>query len=109
MSPASRRSAGAAAVAALHDESQALAALAALPNLGPYSARALVDAGIRDAATLRTLGAAGAFRRVLFARSGRASRNLLWALEGALTGTRWDRVPAARRAELLAEVERPDG
>jgi DNA transformation protein len=83
----------------------ALAALARLRNLGPASARMLLDAGIRDEATLRTMGAAAAFRRVLFARGGGGSANLLWALEGALTDTRWDQLSGETRARLRAEVE----
>jgi DNA transformation protein len=82
--------------------------LASLPNLGPASAAMLAAAGVPDAAALRALGAAAAFRRVLFARGGRASRTLLWALEGALTGRRWDRLDAATKARLLREVEADD-
>jgi hypothetical protein len=68
----------------------------------------LAEAGVRDAATLRALGAAGAFRRVLFAREGRVSRNLLWALAGALADRRWDTLDAATKARLLREVEAED-
>jgi DNA transformation protein len=86
----------------------AVAALARLRNLGPYSARLLVAAGVRSPGALRALGAAAAFRRVLFQREGRVSTNLLWALEGALRGERWDRLDAATRARLRAEVDRGD-
>lgn len=68
--------------------------LAALPNLGPASARMLAAAGIVSVAQLRELGAVGAYLRVRHA-GGRASLNLLWALEGALTGRPWQDV--ARR------------
>ncbi len=88
--------------------SAAPAALARLRNLGPASAAMLAEAGVRDEATLRALGAAGAFRRVLFARGGRVSRNLLWALEGALTGRRWDALDGETKARLLREVEADD-
>lgn len=80
--------------------------LAALRNLGPASGRMLEQAGIRSVAQLRRLGAVGAFRRVLLARGGRVSTNLLWALEGALTDVRWDRLGEATRRRLLEEVER---
>jgi hypothetical protein len=82
--------------------------LARLPNLGPASAAMLVGAGVADVRTLRALGPARAFRRVLFAREGRVSRNLLWALEAALSGQRWDRLDADTRARLLREVEAED-
>jgi DNA transformation protein len=68
----------------------------------------LVGAGVADVRTLRALGAAGAFRRVLFAREGRVSRNLLWALEGALSGRRWNQLDVDTKARLLREVEADD-
>jgi DNA transformation protein len=80
--------------------------VAGLPNLGPASAGMLAEAGITSVGQLRRLGAARAFRRVLFARGGQASTNLLWALEGALSGTRWDRLPPETRRRLLDEVAR---
>ena len=86
-------------------ESQA--ALAALPNLGPASARWLVAAGITTPAALRALGAVGAFRRVAMQRGGDVSLNLLYALEGALRGVRWDRLPADVRAALRAAADSP--
>jgi hypothetical protein len=36
------------------------------------------------------------------------SRNLLWALEGALTGRRWDALDGETKARLLREVEADD-
>ena len=83
--------------------------LAALPNLGPASAAMLEAAGIRTPAALRALGAVEAFRRVRFARSGQASLVLLYALEAALTGERWDRLPPERRARLRAAVDEAGG
>jgi DNA transformation protein len=68
----------------------------------------LVGAGVADVRTLRALGAASAFRRVLFAREGRVSRNLLWALEGALSGRRWNQLDVDTKARLLREVEADD-
>jgi len=67
-----------------------------------------VEAGVGSPDALRALGAAAAFRSVLFARGGRVSTNLLWALEGALTDVRWDRIGPEARARLRADVERPD-
>jgi DNA transformation protein len=74
--------------------------LAALRNLGPVSAGWLEAAGIRSAAELRRLGAVEAFRRVAFHRGGDVSANLLYALEGALRGVRWDRLPREEREAL---------
>ncbi|MDZ7812597.1 MAG: TfoX/Sxy family DNA transformation protein [Ideonella sp.] len=53
--------------------------LASLPNLGPASAQMLRAAGLSDVAQLR------AFAQVRRSQP-QASLNLLWALEGALTG-----------------------
>ncbi|MGL4513053.1 MAG: TfoX/Sxy family protein [Lacipirellulaceae bacterium] len=68
-----------------------------LPNLGPKSASWLRAAGIETAERLRELRAAPAFLRVK-ATGVRPSRNLLWALHGALGGKSWlDVTPAEKR------------
>lgn len=99
MSPAARRAPRAAPRTA-PATAAVLAALAALPNLGPASAAMLVAAGVRSPDELRTLGSVEAFRRVRIARSGQASAVLLYALEGALTRQRWDRLPPDERRRL---------
>ena len=81
------------------------AELLALPNLGPASAGWLAAAGIRTAAQLRRLGSVEAFRRVAVHRQGDVSLNLLYALDGALRGVRWDRLPPGIREELRAAVK----
>lgn len=74
------------------------------PNLGPASWRMLQAAGIADAANLRELGAVAAYLQVK--RSGqRASLNLLWALEGALSGRSWQTVAREDRLALLLALE----
>ncbi len=79
-------------------------ALDALPNLGPKSLQMLATAGIRDLPTLRKLGSVAAYVRV---RAGhpRASLNLLWALEGALSGQAWQEVASQHRTSLLLALE----
>ena len=79
-------------------------ALAALPNLGPVSARRLAEAGITSVAALRRLGAIEAWRRVRAHWPG-ASLNLLWALEGALTGRGWQEVARTERTRLLLALD----
>lgn len=83
------------------------AGIAGLANLGPASARMLSKAGIVDLAQLRELGAVEAFRRVR-ASGAEPSLNLLWALEGALTGRRWQDVAHAERTSLLLEIDALD-
>ena len=75
-----------------------------LPNLGAVSARRLAEAGITSVAALRRLGAIEAWRRVRAHWPG-ASLNLLWALEGALTGRGWQEVARTERTRLLLELD----
>ncbi|MBE7366603.1 TfoX/Sxy family protein [Ramlibacter pallidus] len=78
--------------------------LAGLPNLGPKSRDMLERAGIVSVPQLRRLGAVAAYAQVQ--RSGQpASLNLLWALEGALTGTPWQQVAREHRTSLLLALD----
>jgi DNA transformation protein len=76
----------------------------ALPNLGPVSRQMLADVGIDSVSALRRLGAVAAYVKVK-AMHPRASLNLLWALEGALTGLRWQDVAREHRTSLLLALE----
>jgi DNA transformation protein and related proteins len=78
--------------------------LSGLPNLGPRSVESLAAAGITSLAQLQGLGAVRAFVRARAHNRG-VSLNLLWALEGALTGRRWQDVAQADRASLLMALE----
>ena len=67
-------------------------------------ARMLQAAGITSAATLRSVGAVAAY--VAVQRSGgKPSLNLLWALEGALTGRDWKAVSREERTALLLALD----
>lgn len=77
---------------------------AALPNLGPRSRQMLAAAGITCSETLRELGAVAAYARVKRVDAG-ASLNLLWALEGALSGEHWREVARQHRTRLLMALE----
>ena len=69
-------------------------------GLGVRSAAMLDLAGVRTVDELRRLGAVEVFLRVR--RAGqRPSLNLLWALEGALTGLPWAIVARTERTRLL--------
>ena len=78
--------------------------LEALPNLGPKSGEMLRRAGIDNLNQLRKLGAVRAYLRVKRA-DGRASLNLLWALEGALSNRPWQEVARNDRLSLLLALE----
>jgi DNA transformation protein len=76
-----------------------------LRNLGPAGERMLRDAGFHSPEQLDEVGAVEAYRRALSA-GGRPSLNFLWSLEAALLDLDWRELPAGRKAELRAEMER---
>lgn len=87
------------------------AALADLRNLGDKSREMLAKAGIKTAAQLKKLGAVRAYARTK-AVCPKASLNLLWALEGALSDRAWQDVAESERASLLMaldDVRRQEG
>ncbi|MGC4060609.1 MAG: TfoX/Sxy family protein [Aquabacterium sp.] len=65
--------------------------------MGPKSQEMLAKAGIKTEAQLRKLGSVRAYAKTK-AACPKASLNLLWALEGALSGRDW---------KAVAESERP--
>jgi DNA transformation protein len=78
--------------------------IADLPNFGPKSQQMLARAGINSIEQLRELGAVRAYVQVK--RSGACSSlNLLWAMEGALSGRHWQNVAKHDRLSLLLELE----
>jgi DNA transformation protein and related proteins len=79
-------------------------ALGSLKNLGPVSRQMLAAAGLHDEAAVRAVGAVAAYARVR-AVCPKASLNLLWALEGALTGLPWQVVAREHRTSLLLALD----
>ncbi len=75
-----------------------------LPGLGPKSLAMLAAAGIHGRTDLERLGAVRAYLRGKAAGQN-ASLNLLWALEGALTGQDWRVVAHEERSRLLLELD----
>lgn len=74
------------------------------PNLGPVSAALLAGVGVHTLEQLRQLGSVAVYARLK--RSGvRMSLNLLWAMEGVLTGVHWQVVAREHRASLLLALE----
>jgi DNA transformation protein len=78
-----------------------------LPNLGAFSKRVLAQAGITRVSQLRKLGAVAAYRRAKQA-DRKVSLNLLWALEGALSGIPWQVVAREHRTSLLLALEQSE-
>jgi hypothetical protein len=75
------------------------APVADLLNLGPVSARWLAAIGVRTRADLAAIGAVECYR-ILKGHGYRVSLNLVYALEGALRGVRWNALPPAVRDDL---------
>jgi DNA transformation protein len=75
-----------------------------LRSLGPKSQEMLARAGITTVAQLREIGSVAAYLRVR-RTDGRASLNLLWALESALTGEPWLDVARKHRTSLLLALD----
>ena len=78
--------------------------IALLPNLGPKSQQMLARAGIHTLADLQRMGAVAAYLRVK-RHGGNVSLNLLWALEGAISGLHWQDVARDHRTSLLLALE----
>ena len=83
-------------------------AIADLHGLGPKSQAMLMGAGIKTVAQLKRLGSVRAYAQVK-ATGANASLNLLWALEGALTGLPWQVVAKEHRLSLLLALEALNG
>jgi DNA transformation protein len=79
-------------------------AISGLKFLGPVSQRILAEAGIKDVARLRKLGSVAAYLRAKRV-DPRVSLNLLWALEGALSGKHWREVARDDRTSLMLALE----
>lgn len=75
-----------------------------LPNFGPKSQAMLEQAGIDSIEQLRQLGAVRAYVHVKHCNEN-CSLNLLWAIEGALTGRDWKEVAKTDRLRLLLELD----
>lgn len=76
-----------------------------MKNLGPRSLALLAAAGITTLAQLRELGAVRAYARVQAVPGHNASLNLLWALEGSLSGQPWQAVAWDHRLSLLLALD----
>ena len=78
--------------------------LQTLKNLGKTSSQWLHAVGIHNASDLRRHGAVEAYRAVR-ARGFRASKVLLYSIEGALLDIHWSELPVARKESLNLQLE----
>ncbi|MGE0701364.1 MAG: TfoX/Sxy family protein [Hyphomicrobiaceae bacterium] len=74
--------------------------LAALPGLGPASARMLIEAGVQDVRALQRLGPVDAYRRLRFRFGGKVTLNFMYALECAVRRLDWRDLEQGRKDEL---------
>jgi DNA transformation protein len=79
--------------------------IAELQDLGPKSQAMLAAAGIVTVEQLQRLGSVRAYPKVKATGANNASLNLLWALEGALTGLPWQVVAREHKLSLLLALE----
>jgi DNA transformation protein and related proteins len=75
-----------------------------LANLGPASVRMLNAVGIQSEQDLRARGAVAAYLAVKISGAN-SSLNLLWSLEGALSGRDWRVVAREDRTSLLMQLD----
>ena len=75
-----------------------------LLNLGPRSLEMMSKAGIHSLEDLRALGSVEAYLKVRRVWKD-ASLNLLWAMEGAVSGRQWREVAKHDRLDLLTRLE----
>jgi hypothetical protein len=68
-------------------------------SLGPKSSRWLYDAGVRTRSDIERLGPIEVCRRILAAGHPIAVV-VAYALEGGMTGHRWDALPITRKQEI---------
>jgi DNA transformation protein and related proteins len=73
-------------------------------NIGPKSMAWLQEIGIHTRADLEQLGSVMAYR-ILRDRFPNVSLNMLYALEGALTGRKWNEFTSDEKARLRREAE----
>ncbi len=76
-----------------------------LKNLGPVSRQWLSAVGISTRSDLERLGSIEAFLRVRETVEGaKPSLNLLYAMEAALRGLHWTKLPAEVKRELRVAI-----
>lgn len=84
------------------DKAQKIAEMMKLPNIGSVTAERIVKAGVESPKMLRDLGAKEVYLR-LFENEG-WSQSLcpcfLYALEGAITGERWNEISQGKKEDF---------
>lgn len=82
----------------------AMSSLASAPNIGQVLADSLDKVGIVSLDSLKRRGAIPAWRALARKNPDDASARVLYALEGACRGIRWNDIPVEERQALLAQA-----
>lgn len=80
-----------------------------LRNVGPTTARRLVEVGISSQAVVQDVGSVEAYVRLRFRFGGLVTLNALWAMEAALLGLDWRHLSAERKRELAQRLPDASG
>ncbi|KLV07086.1 DNA transformation protein [Photobacterium aquae] len=75
-----------------------------LPNLRLANERMLKKAGIATIEELKNAGSINAFKALQATHSGSLAIDMLWQLEGAISGRHWTVIPPERRQQLLNDL-----
>lgn len=76
-----------------------------MKNLGPKSREWLASVGVHTIDDIARLGIIETYRRVKAAYPEKVTLNLLWGLQAALLGIRWDELPPDIKDDLRRQVE----
>ena len=76
-----------------------------MKNLGPKSSEWLASVGIHTLDDVARLGVVETYKRVKAAYPEKVTLNMLWGLQAALLGIRWDELPPDIKDELKNQVE----
>jgi DNA transformation protein len=79
--------------------------LSRLKGLGPKSEKLLHGVGIKTRKQLASIGAVGAYKKLLASNGERPSLNLLYAMVGALEERHWSEIAQHEKSRLLMELE----
>lgn len=76
-----------------------------MKNLGPKSREWLASVGVHSLEDVAKFGVVETYKRVKAAYPEKVTLNLLWGLQAALLGIRWDELPPDIKSELKRQVE----
>jgi DNA transformation protein len=76
-----------------------------MKNLGSKSRRWLASIGVHSLDDVSRLGVVETYKRVKAAYPEKVTLNMLWGLQAAMLGIRWDELPPDIKSELKRQVE----